>query len=98
MIVKVLVSLVFIGILSLCFWLLLCVLRDYLDQRSIIKGQRIRQQNSDVEYAKHIDVLKPKKWYKHKNFGVDPKVLKKPIEIMDYSVDCNGIIEKRGLA
>ncbi len=98
MIIKVLVYLVFIGILSFCFWLLLCVLRDYLDQRLIIKGQRIRQQNSDVEYAKHIDVLKTKKWYRHKNFGVDPKVLKKPIGIMDYSTECTGIIEKRGLA
>lgn len=86
-------SIVFFG-----FFVFVYMLHEYISHRPIMKGQRIRQQNSDIEYAKHIDVLKPKKWYRHKNFGVDPKVLKKPIEIMDYSVDCNGIIEKRGLA
>ena len=85
------------GIVFFGFFVFAYLLREYICHRPIIKGQKIRQQNSDVEYAKHVDVLKPEKWRRHKNFGVDPKVLKKPIEIMDYSAECSGIIKKRGL-
>lgn len=95
--IRVLSFLVFVGILSLCFWLLSCVLRNYFYQRRIISGQKIRQQNSDIEYAKRSDVLKVKKWLKCKNFKVAPKELEKSIRVMDYSAECNSIIEKKGL-
>lgn len=69
--------------------------RDYKSQIIAIEGKEYRKKYGLL--LENRNYIKEKLWLKQKECGTNPINLKKTIKIIDYSSNCNCIIQKKGL-
>lgn len=89
-----------IGVIVLTVYFILFIIKDYRAQDIAIQGREYRKKYgllSENYYLNNENCIKEKLWIKQKNWGIHPKKLKKSIKIIDYSSNCNCIIQKKGL-